>query len=214
MTRTEDTDMSDTVHLAIYDGLADWEVGFATAHINSGDWQREPGRFHMVAVGEGPDPVTTMGGLTLVPDMALPDLDPAGSAMLILPGASTWLTGGNGAFVDAARSFLAAGVPVAAICGATGGLAAAGLLDDRPHTSNAREFLEATGYQGSAHYRDEGAVTDGDLITASATAPVDFAREIFARLGLYEPATLAAWYKLYGEGDPAGYFELMASVAE
>ena len=205
--------MTETVHLAIYEGLADWEIGFATAHINSGEWQREPGRFRMVTVGETLDPVTTMGGLTLTPEVALADLDPAGSAMLILPGASSWLSGANGAFVDAAWSFLTAGVPVAAICGATAGLAAAGLLDDRPHTSNAREFLEATGYQGSAQFRYEGAVRDGDLITASGTAPVEFAREIFARLGMYEPATLAAWYKLYGEGDPAGYFELMASVA-
>ena len=102
-------------------------------------------------------------------------------------------------------------MPVAAICGATAGLAAAGLLDDRAHTSNAREFLESTGYGGGERYRAEGAVTDGDLITASGTAPVDFAHEIFARLGLYEPATLAAWYKLYGQGDPAGYVELMAS---
>lgn len=204
--------MTGTVHLAIYDTLADWEIGFATAHINSGAWQRQPDHFRVVTVGETPDPVTTMGGLRLTPDMAVAHLDPAGSAMLILPGADTWLSGGNMAFVDAARAFLDAGVPVAAICGATGGLAAAGLLDDRPHTSNAREFLEATGYRGSAHYRDAGAVTDGDLITASATAPVDFARAIFARLGLYEPETLDAWYKLYGQGDPAGYFELVAST--
>ncbi|HET8621311.1 MAG TPA: DJ-1/PfpI family protein [Acidimicrobiales bacterium] len=204
--------MTDTVHLAIYDTLADWEIGFATAHINSGAWQRQPDHFEVVTVGETRDPVTTMGGLRLTPDMAVADLDPAGSAMLILPGADTWLAGGNEVFVDAARAFLDAGVPVAAICGATGGLAAAGLLDDRPHTSNAREFLEATGYRGSAHYREAGAVTDGDLITASATAPVDFARAIFARLGLYEPETLDAWYKLYGQGDPAGYFELVAST--
>ena len=205
--------MTRTVHLAVYDTLADWEVGHTTAHINSGAWQRDPDRFRIATVGETLDPVTTMGGLTLKPDIALADLAPADSAMLILPGAATWLSGGNGAFVEAARSFLAAGVPVAAICGATGGLAAGGLLDDRPHTSNAREFLEATGYGGAAHYRDAGAVRDGDLITASGTAPVDFAHEIFARLDLYEPATLAAWTKLYGDGDPAGYFELMAAAS-
>jgi hypothetical protein len=32
-------------------------------------------------------------------------------------------------------------------------------------------------------------------------------------LGVYEPATLASWYKLYGQRDPAGYFELMATTA-
>jgi putative intracellular protease/amidase len=205
--------MTKTVHLAVYDTLADWEVGFAVAHINNGEWQREPGGFAVATVGETRAPVTTMGGMVVTPDMALADLDPAASAMLILPGAATWLAGGNGAFVDAARGFLAAGVPVAAICGATGGLAAGGILDDRPHTSNALEFLQAVGYAGTAHYRDEGAVTDGDLITASGTAPVDFAREIFARLDLYEPAVLEAWYKLYGLGDPAGYGELMAAAS-
>ena len=31
--------MTRTVHLAVYDTLADWEVGHTTAHINSGAWQ-------------------------------------------------------------------------------------------------------------------------------------------------------------------------------
>jgi putative intracellular protease/amidase len=199
-----------TVHMAVYDTLADWEVGYATAHINSANWQREPGRHRVVTVGESGGPVTTMGGLRITPDLALADLRPADSAMLILPGAGTWMSGGNGAFADAARAFLDAGVPVAAICGATGGLAAAGLLDDRPHTSNAPEFLAAVGYAGAAHYRHEPAVTDGDLITASGTQPVEFARSVFARLDLYEPDVLASWVKLYGHNDPAGFFELMA----
>jgi hypothetical protein len=47
------------------------------------------------------------------------------------------------------------------------------------------------------------------LITATAAAPVEFAREIFAALDLYEPGVLASWYKLYGQQDPAGYYELM-----
>jgi putative intracellular protease/amidase len=205
--------MSRAVHLAVYDTLADWEIGYATAHLHSGVWSKDPDQFRVVTVGETLGPVTTMGGLTIRPDLAVTDLDPADSAMLILPGADSWMTGGNAPFVAAARAFLGAGVPVAAICGATAGLAAGGLLDDRDHTSNAREFLEATGYRGADRFRDEAAVTDGDVITASGTAPVEFAGAIFARLGLYEPATLASWHKLYGQGDPAGFFELIASAA-
>jgi putative intracellular protease/amidase len=206
MTSTEST--ATTVHMAVYDTLADWEVGFATAHINNGLWQREPGRCRVVTVGESREPVTTMGGMRITPDVVLDELRPEDSAMLILPGADGWLVGGNGAFAEKARQFLDAGVPVAAICGATAGLAAAGMLDGRQHTSNAAEFLAATGYGGGALYRDEPAVTDGDLITATATAPVEFARHVLARLDLYEPAVLASWYKLYGQHDPAGYFEL------
>lgn len=202
------------VHMAVYDTLADWEVGFATAHINKQDWQRQPGRYAVVTVGEARRPATTMGGVRITPDMSLADLRPQDSAMLILAGADTWLeAGGNAAFAEKAREFLQAGVPVAAICGATAGLAAEGLLDDRRHTSNAAEFLAATGYGGAERYVDEPAVTDGDLITASATAPVEFAREVLARLDVYEPPVLAAWYKLYGLHDPAGYFELMAATS-
>ena len=54
-------------------------------------------------------------------------------------------------------------------------------------------------------------MTDGDLITASGTAPVHFARAIFARLGLYEPGVAASWFRLYGDRDPAGFYELMSA---
>jgi hypothetical protein len=74
------------VHLAVYDALADWEVGYATAHINNGEWQRQPGRFHVVTVGASREPVTSMGGLRITPDVALDELRAGDSAMLILPG--------------------------------------------------------------------------------------------------------------------------------
>lgn len=199
------------VHTAVYDTMADWEVGFATAHISNGYWQRQPGRYRVVTVGETHQPVTTMGGLRVTPDVSLDEVEPANTAMLILPGAETWLAGANRAFARKARELLAAGVPVGAICGATVGLAVEGVLDDRRHTSNAPEVLAATGYAGGHLYCDEPAVTDGDLITASGTAPVEFAREVMARLDLYEPGVLRSWYKLYGQHDPAGYAELMSA---
>ena len=112
------------------------------------------------------------------------------------------------AFVDAARRWSEAGTPVAGICGATMGLARAGLLDDRRHTSNAPEQLSPTGYAGAAHYVDAPAVTDRGVITAAAIAPVDFAREVFALLGVYTPPVLDAWYQLYGHQDPSGFYAL------
>lgn len=205
--------MTETVHMAVYDTLADWEVGYATAHINKPSWQARPGRYRVVTVGQGREPVTTMGGARIVPDVSLDELAPDDSAMLILPGADTWLGGDNQPFAMAARRFLEACTPVAAICGATAGLAMEGLLDDRRHTSNAAEFLQAFGYGGAHHYVDEPAVTDGDLITASGTMPVAFAGEVLARLEAYEPSVLASWLKLYRDNDPAGFYELMAVEA-
>lgn len=66
------------------------------------------------------------------------------------------------------------------------------------------------GYAGGDLYRDEPAVTDRNLITASATAPVEFARAILERLEVFEPHVLESWFKLYGRRDPAGFYELMA----
>ena len=85
-----------------------------------------------------------------------------------------------------------------------------GLLDQRTHTSNAAQFLAGSGYGGGALYRDEPVVIDGPLITASGIAPVHFARAIFDKLELYAPSVTASWFKLYGERDPAGFFELMS----
>lgn len=202
--------MTETVHTAVYDTLADWEVGLATAHINNGMWHREPGRYQVLTVGPTRDAITTMAGVRILPDIALDELRPSASAMLVLPGADAWGTGELAPFAAKAREFLDAGVPVAAICGATAGLAVEGLLDNRRHTSNAAEYLAATGYAGGELYTGDRAVTDGDVITGSAVHPPEFAREVLLRLDVYEPEVLESWFKLYGNGDPAGFFELMA----
>ncbi|MFF3316620.1 DJ-1/PfpI family protein [Streptomyces sp. NPDC003035] len=194
--------MPRTVHLAVYDSLADWETGHTTA------WLARSG-FMVKTVGPTTAPVTTIGGLRITPGLPLEDLRPEDSALLILPGADLWDTGDDLApFAVAARRFLDAGVPVAAICGATAGLAREGLLDDRAHTSAVSFYLAATGYKGGEHYVDTDAVTDGDLITAGPTEPVAFAREVLGKMGAFEGAKLDAWYRLFHDSDPAAYEEL------
>ncbi|MFI1394179.1 type 1 glutamine amidotransferase family protein [Streptomyces sp. NPDC020681] len=191
-----------TVHLAVYDTFADWETGHTTAHL------RQNG-FDVRTVGPTTDPVTTMGGVRIQPDLALADLDQEDSALLILTGANLWDAGDDLApFAAKARTFLDAGVPVAAICGATAGIAREGLLDDRDHTSAVSFYLAATGYKGGERYREADAVTDGDLITAGPTEPVAFAREVFAKLGVYEGEKLDAWYRLFHDSD-ASAFEIL-----
>ncbi|MFI1466233.1 DJ-1/PfpI family protein [Streptomyces wuyuanensis] len=193
------------VHVAVYDTFADWETGHATA------WLARTG--HTVrTVGPAADkPVTTLGALRIQPDLGLDALRPEDSELLILTGADLWDTGDDLApFARKAREFLDAGVPVAAICGATAGLAREGLLDDRKHTSAVSFYLEATGYGGGEHYVDSDAVTDGDLITAGPTEPVAFAREVLGRLGAFEDGKLDAWYRLFHDSDPAAFEELNA----
>jgi putative intracellular protease/amidase len=196
-----------TAHLCVYDTLTDSEVGHLLVELHTGRFTGR--RFDVVAVAEANKPIITMGGVRISPDMLLDDLDPTGSDLLILPGAEMWDAGGGEAFAAAASRFLDASVPVAAICGATAGLARAGLLDGRKHTSSAREYLAATGYGGGDHYVDERAVVDGDLITAGPQSPVQFARATMGRLGLASERKLEAYEALFHRGDQTAYPVLM-----
>jgi putative intracellular protease/amidase len=200
------------VHLFVFDTMADWEAAFAIAAINNPQFQRVPGRYRVVTVGLSREPVTTMGGVRIQPDVALEDISPLASTMLILPGGQSWEYGANAAAIEMTRRFIAYCVPVAAICGATLALAKAGLLDNRYHTSNAREYLAGSGYRGSRFYRNKPAVTDQGVITASGVAPIEFAREIFEALNLYSADVLDAWYALYKHGDASAYCELAQSA--
>lgn len=200
-----------TVYVFVFDTMADWEASFAVAGINNPAFQREPGRFRIATFGTSMQTITTIGGLRIQPDLTTEDISPAGSAMLILPGGESWERGENATVAQMAAKFLAAEVPVAAICAATLALARTGVLDHRFHTSNAAEYLSASGYGGGNMYRNDSAVTDGRLITAAGIAPVDFAYQIFKMLDLYSEPALEAWYALFRNGDPSKYYELVAT---
>jgi putative intracellular protease/amidase len=198
---------SKTAHLALYDGAAEMEVGHLLAELHTGRFTGTC--FDVVTIAESRERITTMGGVRIVPDEQLASLTPSDSELLILPGSEMWDTGGGEKFAAAAGRFLEAGVPVAAICGGTAGLARAGLLDDRNHTSAAAEYLAATGYAGGDRYRDERAVIDGDLITAGPQSPVQFARATLQRLGLASERTLDLYEALFDRGDLTAFPPLM-----
>jgi putative intracellular protease/amidase len=197
-------------HVAIYDAMADWEVGHLLAELRTGRFTTEP--WSVVSVATAMDPITTMGGVRLVPDMVLVDLDPSASDLLILPGGEAWDRGEGGHFVEAAKRFLDQGVAVAAICGATFGLAGAGLLDARTHTSAALDYLRAAhGYDGAERYVEARASVGGGLITAGPTSPVQFSRATLEHLGLISPEIGEAYEAVFDREDAAAYPVLMGA---
>jgi putative intracellular protease/amidase len=204
-------DEMNQVHLFVPSTMADWEPAFAIAHINRPMPGIQSG-FRVTTVGLDRTPVRSMGGLTIVPEMSLSELDPSNSAMLILPGADVWIDGSADLALTKAKEFVEAGVPVAAICGATFGLARVGLLDSRRHTSNDPGWLASSGYRGAAYYVGEPAVEDQGIITASVTGALEFARLILNRLGVFGGKALEAWYGLYKTGSPECYMELMEAL--
>lgn len=195
--------------------MADWEPGYVIAELRSGRYfKNKQLTFEVATVSLRKDPIVTMGGVKILPDLTISDMTTQDAALLILPGGNTWLEPMHAPIFTAVRKFLDAKIPVAAICGATIGLAANGLLDHRYHTSNDLNYLKAycPSYKGEALYIQKLAVTDGELITASGVAPIEFTCEVLKKLDVFSPATLDAWYKLYQTHEATYFFALMESL--
>lgn len=203
-----------TIYIYLFDTLADWEIGYITTGINDSSMHVEPGKYQLKTFSADGKPIRTLGGLQITPDLSLTEVSVSNAVMLILPGGTSWNVGKNHEASLLARDFHDAQIPVAAICGATLGLAKVGVLDSVAHTSSSKDYILTSNYGGGDSYRDTLAVSDNGIITASGTASLEFAREVFKALGLYSESVLEAWYKLFKTSTPEAFAELMAAVGK
>ena len=204
-----------TIYVYVLDTLADWELGHVTSELHSGRFfKKDAGRVSLKTVSLTKEPIHTMGGLTIMPDCLVEDIAVSETSVLLLPGADTWNDSKHRAILEKAGEFLSLGATVCAICGATAALAGFGLLDNRPHTSNGPGFLEmvSPGYKGQNFYIDKPSVADNNLITASSTGALLWAKQIIERLGVFETNTLEAWYDYFSTGKPEHFFALMQTL--
>ncbi len=201
------------VYIYILNTMADWEIAYITAELNSGRFLKN-GKITVRKIAESQNPVTSMGGMSINADLKLSEVDFSEGDLLILPGADTWMEEEHSSVIETAGNLIDRGVIVAAICGATAALANAGILNSRKHTSNGNGFLEmmCPEYKGSDNYIDSPAVCDSNLITASGLAPLEFTYEILKRTEVMKEETVTAWYKLYNTKESKYFYELMESM--
>lgn len=185
------------IYVFIFPGFADWEPAHALAEL------RRHGKYRVEVVALTRDPVMSMGGLTILPTRTVAELDITDAAAFILPGGDRWEQEPlEPAIGDLLQRLEVSGIPVAAICAATTAVVKAGILRGRRHTSNGLAYLQAQvpTYAGATAYVDAPAVRDRQLITASGLADVEFAREIFAELALFNETDLSLWTKYFRSG--------------
>lgn len=181
----------------IFDGYADWEIGNVLAEF------RRFGKVEVTTVGFSDETVTSMGGLRVIPDMSIDEIDIQDVLIFIIPGGYMW----EGAYPkDAVEALLHrledARKPIAAICAATTVVVRSGILKSRKHTSNSLSYLSkmVPEYSGSDNYVDSLATRDRRIITASGLGPIEFAMEIFDELDFMTEEMKSMWYEAFKHG--------------
>lgn len=203
------------VFLYVFNTMSDWEYGYLIAELNSGRYfKKELVPFKVITVGANKEMITTMGGLSIKPDISLDECTLESKDLLILPGGNTWNEEIHQPILKRVGQALKIGTIVAAICGAIEALANMGYLDTRKHTSNNLEYTKMVcpNYKGEKFYEEGSAVSDANLVTASGIAPLEFAMEVLKKLDVFAPDTLRSWYNLNKTHKPEYFFQLMNSI--
>ncbi len=187
-----------TCALFLFDGYADWEPALAIAGLS---------QYSDVAIQTFSltgKPVTSMGGLEVRPQKALPEMRADATDLLLIPGGDAWEQegGANQEIGPLVMELRRKQKPVAAICGATILLGNLGLLDAIPHTSNGPGYLDGhcPTYQGQSFYQHQPCVSAEGIITANGAAMTEFAGEIYKHFRVFDQATLEGVLEMYKSG--------------
>lgn len=203
------------VYLYVFNTMSDWEYGYLIAELNSGRYfKKDSAPLEVITVGTDKEMITTMGRLSIKPDIPLDECNLENKDLIILPGGTTWNEAIHQPVLEKIGHALELGTVVAAICGAIEGLANMGYLDSRKHTSNNLEYtkLVCPDYKGEDFYEMEPAVSDANLVTASGIAPLEFAVEVLKKMAVLAPDTLQSWYNLNKTHKPEYFYQLMDSI--
>lgn len=204
-----------TIYIYVLDTLADWELGYVTAELNSRRFFKvDAPKVRIKTVSHLNQPISTMGGIEITPDCLVKEIKLNENSILLLPGADTWNQSEHTGILDVAREILSSGGTVGAICGATVTIANIGLLNETPHTSNGEGFLDmfCPSYRGQKFYLDQPSVSSNNIITAGSTGSLMWTKQIIEKLNVFEKDTLEAWFNYFSTGKANHFFELMQTL--
>lgn len=185
------------VYIYLFDGFADWEIAFLTPELKKNE------EINLLTVSTDGKPVTSIGGLEIIPNVSLNNIDTSSISMLILPGGFLW-ENSNPHEVDIdhlVEKVYLNKVTIAAICGATVYLARKGYLNNIEHTSNDLNYLKAIApeYKGEMYYQNQSAVFCNHIITAGGISPIEFTQKVLEGLE-FDGSYIDKWFQLFKNG--------------
>lgn len=185
------------IYIYLFNGFSDWEIAYLTSEIN-----KNP-NFQLIYFSQAGEEIQSAGGLKIIPNESLENIDKSAIDAIILPGGPIWE---NSEYPDQLSRLVQEinqdKIPIGAICAATVFLGNLELLNNRIHTSNDLHYLEKSSlkYTGARYYRSNLVIKDDNLITASGIAPIEFAKELFKLIELYDEESIEKWYQLFKNG--------------
>lgn len=188
--------MKKKIFVFLFNGFSDWEISFLTPELTKSE------KFDLIYFSKDGNTVSSMGGLKIIPDTSLNHINVDDIDMLILPGGTAWEKGENTELDQITKSVFEKGKQIAAICAATTYLGQLQILNYLKHTSNDLNYLKsiALQYTGDQNYLNSPAVADKNVITANGISPIEFAREVFKMLELFNETDIEKWFQLFKNG--------------
>lgn len=163
----------------ITENFSDWETALINATC------RSYYGFDTQFASPGGASVTSSGGMTVTPHMAIESIQLDELDLLIICGGTIWRSSHAPNIDGLVAQAHEKNIVVAGICDGTRVLAQAGVLNALRHTSNSAENLSDLNYGGAAYYQNVPyAVADRRVVTAPGSAPVSFMAEILGVLGI------------------------------
>ncbi|MFE9694934.1 DJ-1/PfpI family protein [Micromonospora sp. NPDC005806] len=181
--------MNKKIIMFVYDSFAEFEIAVLLTALRA-----TPHTLTTVSVS--PDPVTTTGGLRVVADRTVADVDPAEVDAMVIPGGDPAPLLGDAGLAELIRAVHRRGSLLAAICGGPALLGSAGVLDDARWTASlTREDAAHVGVAGRGTQVAQPLVVDRNLVTASGSNYLGFAEEVLRHLDGVDTASPLTYFR-------------------
>ncbi|HSK67963.1 MAG TPA: DJ-1/PfpI family protein [Candidatus Limnocylindria bacterium] len=190
------------VVFVILDRFAEWE----SAYLSMALLEEMEGRFSVRYASTDTGPKRSIGGLAVLPDMAVADIPEDTDALVLIGAKGSWKEGAHGDIRALAERFMRAGKVVAAICGAAWWLSSVGLTDGVRHTfDDPKEMDGYPAYRNPGGYVREESVRDGRVVTGNGNSPVAFAADVLRAM----EAAPEDWVREFTDFYTIGYHAAM-----
>ncbi|PCS07270.1 hypothetical protein RU86_GL002045 [Lactococcus piscium] len=137
------------------DTMADWQYAYLLPLLNNDSfYEVDHDKIELKMVGADIRPIKTAGGLKIIPDCSVAEIDISADTALLLAGADTWHDKKHKAILSMTEKVSLENGTVVSICASVGALNSLGILATRKHTSNALDFLKLVSdqYVSEANY--------------------------------------------------------------